>query len=83
MTYVHDDGTERGTPPTEGQLPDGRTVSGITPTNLEMLAASTRNWVLSLVLVLLRRDSPIKGRLIRPLSRQGFRGSVARVESCL
>lgn len=39
MTFIHDDGTERGTAPTEGQLPDGRTVSGITPTNLEMLAA--------------------------------------------
>lgn len=32
-------GQERGTPPTEGQLPDGRTVSGITPTNITMLAA--------------------------------------------
>lgn len=30
---------ERGTPPTEGELPDGRTVSGITPTNFDMLAA--------------------------------------------
>lgn len=39
MTFVHDNGTERGTPPTEGTLPDGRTVSGITPTNLDMLAA--------------------------------------------
>lgn len=39
MTFIHDDGTERGTPPTEGTLPDGRTVSGITPTNLDMLAA--------------------------------------------
>ena len=32
-------GQERTTPPTEGELPDGRTVSGITPTNTEMLAA--------------------------------------------
>lgn len=39
MTFVHDNGTERTTPPTEGELPDGRTVSGITPTNLDMLAA--------------------------------------------
>lgn len=39
MTFVHDNGTERATPPTEGTLPDGRTVSGITPTNHEMLAA--------------------------------------------
>lgn len=40
MTFVHaDTGTERGTPPTEGTLPDGRTVSGITPTNTAMLAA--------------------------------------------
>ena len=31
-------GQERGTPPTEGEL-DGRTVSGITPTNITMLAA--------------------------------------------
>ena len=31
--------TERGTPPTEGELADGRTVSGITPTNTTMLAA--------------------------------------------
>lgn len=39
MTFIHDNGTERATPPTEGTLPDGRTVSGITPTNLDMLAA--------------------------------------------
>ena len=39
MTFVHDNGDERATPPTEGTLHDGRTVSGITPTNTTMLAA--------------------------------------------
>ena len=32
-------GQERSTPPTEGELPGGRTVSGITPDNTTMLAA--------------------------------------------
>jgi hypothetical protein len=39
MTFVHDTGEERATPPTEGELPDGRTVSGITPDNLAMAVA--------------------------------------------
>lgn len=40
MTFINPTtGQERGTPPTEGELPDGRTVSGITPTNTTMLAA--------------------------------------------
>lgn len=40
MTFINPTtGQERGTPPTEGELPDGRTVSGITPDNTTMLAA--------------------------------------------
>lgn len=40
MTFINPTtGQERTTPPTEGELPDGRTVSGITPTNTTMLAA--------------------------------------------
>lgn len=39
MTFIHDDGTERGSAPTEGTLADGRTVSGIQPDDLTLLAA--------------------------------------------
>lgn len=40
MTFINPTtGQERTTPPTEGELPDGRTVSGITPDNTTMLAA--------------------------------------------
>ncbi len=40
MTFINPTtGQERTTPPTEGELDDGRTVSGITPDNTEMLAA--------------------------------------------
>ena len=38
MTFVHDNGDERATPPTEGTLHDGRTVSGIQPDDLALLA---------------------------------------------
>lgn len=39
MTFIHDDGTERPAAPTEGTLADGRTVSGIQPNDLTLLAA--------------------------------------------